>query len=123
MTEWERQREREEFSRTARVYQPLSVSLSSRFTRAEEAEKSKKSEVHVYMYILYIYWLSDLIPIPQSPEPDSVQAARANLFGVLTREVVEWHPHRVLCRRVNVPDHYPQRVAMSSVPQCISLAP
>ena len=50
-----------------------------------------------------------LIPT-QSPEPDSVQAARANLFGVLTRQVLEWHPHRVLCKRFNVPDPYPKQV-------------
>ena len=107
MTEWERQREREEFSRTARIYQPLSVSLSSRFTRAEEAEKSKKSEVHVVKVHNIICCLASF-PFLQSPEPDSVQAARANLFGVLTREVVEWHPHRVLCKRFNVPDPYPK---------------
>lgn len=45
MTEWERQREREQFSRISRVYQPLSVSLTSRFTRETEGEEKKKSEV------------------------------------------------------------------------------
>jgi G patch domain-containing protein 1 len=84
MTEWERQRERNEFARTRQVYQPLAVSLSTRFTR--EADSKKKEE---------------------SPEPDSVQAARANMFGVLTRQVIEWHPHPVLCKRFNIPDPYP----------------
>ena len=43
MTEWERQRERNEFARTRQVYQPLAVSLSTRFTR--EADSKKKEEV------------------------------------------------------------------------------
>ena len=45
MTEWERQREREQFSRTSRVYQPLSVSLNTRFTREGSEGDKKKSEV------------------------------------------------------------------------------
>lgn len=39
MTEWERQREEEEFSRLAKVFQPLNTSLTSRFTRGEEEEE------------------------------------------------------------------------------------
>lgn len=35
-TEWERQREREEFARTARVFQPMGSSLTSRFTRSQK---------------------------------------------------------------------------------------
>ena len=46
----------------------------------------------------------------QSPESDAVQAAKAGMFGVLTREVLEWHPHRVLCKRFNIPDPYPRCV-------------
>ena len=42
MTEWERQKEREEFSKTARIFQPLSSTLASRFRRSEDAVKDKK---------------------------------------------------------------------------------
>ena len=41
------------------------------------------------------------------PESDAVQAAKADMFGILTRQVEEWHPHRVLCKRFNIPDPYP----------------
>lgn len=41
-TEWERQREREEFARTARVVQPLGSSLTSRFTRSQEEASTKE---------------------------------------------------------------------------------
>ena len=43
MTEWERQKEMDEFSRAAKVFQPLKSSLSSRFTHGED-ELSKKRE-------------------------------------------------------------------------------
>ena len=42
MTEWERQRERNEFARTSQVYQPLAVSLSSRFTREDDSKKKEE---------------------------------------------------------------------------------
>ena len=29
------------------------------------------------------------------------------MFGKLTRSEYEWHPHRVLCRRFNLPDPFP----------------
>ena len=44
MTEWERQKEAEEFSRAAKVLQPLSSALSSRFTRGEEEESKETGE-------------------------------------------------------------------------------
>ena len=47
-TEWERQREREEFARTSRVFQPMGSSLTSRFTRSRNeapAEGTTEEEV------------------------------------------------------------------------------
>ena len=61
-TEWERQREREEFTRIARVFQPLGSSLTSQFTRSqEEASTEGPAEVEVRNvdstehYTLYFY--------------------------------------------------------------------
>ena len=48
-TEWEQQREREEFARTARVVEPLGSSLSTRFTRSQKevtTEGSMEEEVY-----------------------------------------------------------------------------
>ena len=47
-------------------------------------------------------------PHTQTPESDAVQAAKAGMFGILTRETQDWHPHRLLCKRFNVPDPYPK---------------
>ena len=47
MTEWERQKEWKEFTHAARVYQPLTTSLASRFTRAQNVEdKEERPKVH-----------------------------------------------------------------------------
>jgi len=40
-TEWEREREREEFSQAARLYRPLAAMIASRFTRAKYDDDDK----------------------------------------------------------------------------------
>ncbi|XP_029353949.1 G patch domain-containing protein 1-like [Echeneis naucrates] len=92
MTEWERSREREEFVRASVLYRPSSSSLSSRFTRAKHQEDE------------------DTVEVPQDQEgdvDDKKAAVKMKMFGKLTRETLEWHPEKLLCKRFNVPDPYP----------------
>lgn len=44
MTEWERQREVEEFSRVAKVFQPLATSMASKFTRGDDELAKERGE-------------------------------------------------------------------------------
>lgn len=65
-TEWERQREREEFARTARVFQPLGSSLSSKFTRSQEeipTGRANEEEVYVNAHVDNVSTAWTLIPI------------------------------------------------------------
>ncbi|XP_056134849.1 G patch domain-containing protein 1 [Lampris incognitus] len=92
MTEWERSRERDEFSRAALLYKPSASSLSSRFTRAKHEEDSDTVEVSR----------------DEEGDVDDKQAAvKMKMFGKLTRETYEWHPDKLLCKRFNIPDPYP----------------
>ena len=54
-----------------------------------------------------------------SVQSDAVQAAKVNMFGVLTRETFEWHPHNTLCKRFNVPEPYPRWVWVWGCVSCI----
>ncbi|NXG51979.1 GPTC1 protein, partial [Psilopogon haemacephalus] len=92
MTEWERGREQEEFFRAAMLYKSSNSSLSSRFTRAKYEDDVDKVEV------------------PRDEEndiDDKETAVKMKMFGKLTRDTFEWHPEKLLCRRFNVPDPYP----------------
>ncbi|NXU53340.1 GPTC1 protein, partial [Turnix velox] len=92
MTEWERGREREEFFRAAMFYKSSNSSLSSRFTRAKYEDDVDKVEV----------------PRDQENDIDDKETAvKMKMFGKLTRDVFEWHPEKLLCKRFNVPDPYP----------------
>ncbi|PWA22161.1 hypothetical protein CCH79_00020383 [Gambusia affinis] len=89
MTEWERGREREEFLRASILYRPSSSSLSSRFTRAQQPDAGDTGRDQ------------------QSGCQGDGQQVASGTFGKLTRETLEWHPDRLLCKRFNVPDPYP----------------
>ncbi|NXX43173.1 GPTC1 protein, partial [Tricholaema leucomelas] len=92
MTEWERGREQEEFFRAAMLYKSSNSTLSSRFTRAKYEDDVDKVEV------------------PRDEEndvDDKETAVKMKMFGKLTRDTFEWHPEKLLCRRFNVPDPYP----------------
>ncbi|NXX81384.1 GPTC1 protein, partial [Urocolius indicus] len=92
MTEWERGREREEFFRAAMFYKSSSSTLSSRFTRAKYEDDVDKVEV----------------PRDQENDLDDKETAvKMKMFGKLTRDKFEWHPEKLLCKRFNVPDPYP----------------
>ncbi|XP_060994941.1 G patch domain-containing protein 1 isoform X2 [Dama dama] len=92
MTEWERGRERDEFARAALLYASSRSTLSSRFTHAKEEDDSEQVEV------------------PRDQENDigdKQSAVKMKMFGKLTRDIFEWHPDKLLCKRFNVPDPYP----------------
>nr|XP_002762035.1 G patch domain-containing protein 1 isoform X1 [Callithrix jacchus] len=92
MTEWERGRERDEFARAALLYRSSHSTLSSRFTHAKEEDDS------------------DQVEVPRDQEndvADKQSAVKMKMFGKLTRDTFEWHPDKLLCKRFNVPDPYP----------------
>ncbi|XP_006173713.2 LOW QUALITY PROTEIN: G patch domain-containing protein 1 [Camelus ferus] len=92
MTEWERGRERDEFARAAVLYASSHSTLSSRFTHAKEEDDSEQVEV----------------PRDQENDVNDKQSAvKMKMFGKLTRDTFEWHPDKLLCKRFNVPDPYP----------------
>ncbi|NXK96558.1 GPTC1 protein, partial [Formicarius rufipectus] len=93
VTEWERGREQEEFLRAAAFYRAPSSALSSRFTRAKYEDDVDKVEV----------------PRDQENDIDDKESAvKMKMFGKLTRDKFEWHPDKLLCKRFNVRDPYPE---------------
>ncbi|KAG7315045.1 hypothetical protein KOW79_021133 [Hemibagrus wyckioides] len=92
MTEWERSREQDEFLRAAVLYKPSNSSLSSRFTRGKHEDDTDSVEV---------------ARDQEGDVNDKEAAVKMKMFGKLTRDTIEWHPDKLLCKRFNVPDPYP----------------
>jgi len=43
----------------------------------------------------------------QGDVDDKQAAVKMKMFGKLTRETLEWHPDKLLCKRFNVPNPFP----------------
>ena len=46
----------------------------------------------------------------QASENSRAKAASMKMFGKLTRETVEWHPDKLLCKRFNIANPYPEYI-------------
>ena len=64
MTEWEREKEREEFARAAQLYRPLSAVMASRFTTAKHSDDTNTVDIKepvqgviISMFISIAVWL------------------------------------------------------------------
>lgn len=91
MTDWEKEREREEFAKAAHLFQPLSNMMASRFTRAKHDDDEQ------------------VVNLPAEEEKSAqAKAAELKMFGKLTRERCAWHPGKLVCRRFNIADPYPE---------------
>jgi hypothetical protein len=52
LTEWEREREREEFSKAAMLYQPLKGEIAARFTRGRNIDDDVSDKVCSHYFFL-----------------------------------------------------------------------
>lgn len=79
MTDWEREQEREEFERAAKL------------------ERSN------YMADKFVHSV-DHTTERTDPEKDVREAVRLKMFGKLTRQRSEWKPASIVCKRFNIPE-------------------
>lgn len=89
MTEWEKEQELAEFARAATMYKPLTSSMACRFVRANFVGSKDSKEVKI------------------DNRPDDKKAAEMGMHGKLTRKTLDWHPDLILCKRMNIPNPYP----------------
>jgi G patch domain-containing protein 1 len=76
-----------EFVQAARIFQPMSVDMASRFTRDSSATTVNDNTTPT---------------VPRVRLDARTEAALKNLYGPLTRSIGDWKPDRLLCKRFNV---------------------
>ena len=57
LTEWEKQRELEQFSRSSNLYKPLAGALADKFTHAKADEEEKKETVSMLLCFYLFHFL------------------------------------------------------------------
>ena len=81
----------------------MSFMMASRFTSASDTNSNSNS----------IQNESNEIKLePKSKQKIASEAAQKNMYGKLTRSTLEWRPAKLVCKRFNVPNPYPDAVQM-----------
>lgn len=92
MSNWEREREINEFAQASRMFKPASGLIFDRFVTASSTDDHQ----------------DPLKPVEKSIYHHGTQemreAAMKKMFGALTRDIEIWKPNRLLCKRFNVPE-------------------
>lgn len=108
--------ELEEYAKSAMIFKPMSGAMANRFTSAAIIETGPKIQEGLSMPTPS----SDLTDTANSATklPDTLEveetpkqhAARLGMYGPLTREIRDWAPARLLCKRFGVKNPRPDPV-------------
>ena len=110
-TEWQsRQITKERYKKTARQFEQLAGAMASRFTSSHNLGKQTEETTEVKVSETTV------------DTDTAASAAKMKMFGLMTRQIIDWYPVRLVCKRFNVPDPYPKYVRLVALLMC-SLRP
>ncbi|KAF9927451.1 hypothetical protein FBU30_003250 [Linnemannia zychae] len=109
-------KELNEFVQAARIFKPLSTSMSNRFTSAsnvveiQQPAPGLRSAADIQASAEERPTTPKQAPIQriEAPKSQAAKAAEMGMFGPLTRSMVDFFPNKLLCKRFNVPDPHPE---------------
>lgn len=109
-------KELDDFAASARIFKPMAFAMSSRFTSGSAALASsdlKQAKPGLHLYDAEK--AKEAMAKPKDIEPEvkkaltpREQAADTGMYGRLTREVSEFYPVKLLCKRFGVADPHPE---------------
>ncbi|OAQ27616.1 hypothetical protein K457DRAFT_156746, partial [Linnemannia elongata AG-77] len=108
-------KELNEFVQAARIFKPLSTSMSSRFTTAskviefQQPAPGLRTGVEIQSSPVGKPTSEQkLVERMEVPKSQAAKAAEMGMFGPLTRSMADFYPNKLLCKRFNVPDPHPE---------------
>ena len=109
-------KELDDFASSARIFKPMAFAMSSRFTSgsaslATSDLKQAKPGLHVYDATkakIEAEQKKEPVPEVKKAMTPREQAADMGQYGRLTREVTEFYPVKLLCKRFGVADPHPE---------------
>jgi len=112
------------YAKAAQIFKPVSGAMASRFTTASVVEQGPKAAEGLHQPAKS----SSFLTMPESSakeevrlqDPPKVAAAKAGLYGPLTREKEEWYPARLLCKRFGVKDPHPDGPSAEAAAQTVA---
>ena len=109
-------KELEDFALSARIFKPMSLAMSSRFTSGSTslaASDLKQAKPGLHLYDAEKAKAESAKPKVaevevQKPLTPREQAAANGMYGTMTRAVKEFYPVKLLCKRFGVADPHPE---------------
>ncbi|KAH7105909.1 DUF1604-domain-containing protein [Auriculariales sp. MPI-PUGE-AT-0066] len=111
-----------EYAKAAQIFKPVSGAMASRFTSASVVEQGPKAVEGLHQPSATSLFLStpgssDRQDEVKLQDPPKVAAAKAGIFGPMTRETEPWYPARLLCKRFGIRDPHPDGAAAEAAVQ------
>ncbi|KAG0083616.1 hypothetical protein BGZ92_010618 [Podila epicladia] len=107
-------KELNEFVQAARIFKPLSSSMSSRFTTASKVIEFAQPAAGLRSAAEIKASAADksnpmhaVVEKMEVPKSQAAKAAAMGMFGPLTRTTIDFYPAKLLCKRFNVPNPHP----------------
>ncbi|KAF9540876.1 hypothetical protein EC957_003682 [Mortierella hygrophila] len=108
-------KELNEFVQAARIFKPMSTSMSSRFATATKIIEFQQPSPGLRTGAEIQASLAGKpssehrsIERMEVPKSQAAKAAEMGMFGPLTRSTADFYPNKLLCKRFNVPDPHPE---------------
>ncbi|KIY42943.1 DUF1604-domain-containing protein [Fistulina hepatica ATCC 64428] len=101
-------KELEDYAKAAALYKPMSGAMAGRFTSGAVIEHGPKVQEGLHTPSFTSAEPTEAEPGDEEPAKEEEQlspkegAARAGMFGPLTREIMPWQPAKLLCKRFGV---------------------
>ena len=114
--------ELEEYAKSAMIFKPMSGAMANRFTSAAIVETGPKIQEGLHMPSSSSSLADTVDSASELPEKIQVEetpkqhAARLGMYGPLTREIRDWAPARLLCKRFGVKNPQPGPEASDAGP-------
>ena len=120
-------KELSDYSKSAGIFKPVSGAMASRFTSAAVVDTGPNAIEGLHQPTHE----PEPTPAPEQEEKErekkallpteevqsaKANAARAGMYGTLTREIVPWQPSRLLCKRFGVKDPNPDITTDTPMP-------
>ncbi|KAL8712349.1 MAG: hypothetical protein Q9220_003500 [cf. Caloplaca sp. 1 TL-2023] len=97
-------KEMQEFAHAAQIFKPMTGRMASRFTSSSSAPKLASDAIEKGDGSGSAEHGDGLLRKPNEEAKDpALEAARLGMYGPLTREIKEFYPTRLLCKRFNIP--------------------
>ncbi|POW19175.1 hypothetical protein PSHT_04969 [Puccinia striiformis] len=116
------------FIKSAMMFKPMSAMMASRFTSAASTSAGGEMaapEPGLRQPVFLEEQPEDIITQEKGSEEPTIpevvsqaaQAVRMDMFGMMTRSTKNFYPHKLLCKRFNVPNPFPDGPPVEPAPK------